>query len=51
LASTIKRTWLVAQAKEVRVNKFLFVDVEAMSLPLDWANILLEYFSAEVGHG
>src|SRR5882762_3326013 len=50
-AGTIKRTGFVAEAEEVGVDEFLFVDVEAVTVPFDRAGILLKNFSGEVGDG
>ena len=49
LTGTIKRTGFVAEAEEVGVDVFLFVDVEAVTMPFDRAGVLLKNFSAEVG--
>ena len=48
---TIERTGLVAQAEEVGVDEFLFVDVEAVTVPFDGAGILLKNISGQVGDG
>src|SRR5229473_1910012 len=50
-AGAIKRAGFVAEAEEVGVDEFLFVDAEAVTVPFDLASILLKDFSGEVGHG
>ena len=45
IAGAIKRAGFVAEAEEVGVDVFLFVDVEGMIVPFDGASILLKNFS------